>query len=64
MDVPEDRSIKIVAIQAEDVQTWGEKLTPRVERAIPRAVETVLALMEEENEPTLAFPFDEGLGVA
>lgn len=56
MDIPEDPAIKIIAIQAEDVQTLGEKLTQRVEAAIPRAVEAVLAILGEENESTCAPP--------
>jgi len=56
MDLPDDSAIKIIAIQAEDVQTLGEKLTPSVEAAIPRAVEAVLAILGEENESTCAPP--------
>lgn len=47
MKIPEDRHIKIVAIQAVDVQTLGEKMTPVVEAAIPRATETVLEILRE-----------------
>jgi hydrogenase maturation protease len=49
MDIPEDGDIKVVAIQAADVQTLNERLTPAVEAAIPRAVEAVLAILGEEN---------------
>lgn len=50
MEIPEDRDIKIVAIQAEDVQTLGEKMTPAVEAAIPRAVGTVLDILRKGGE--------------
>jgi hydrogenase maturation protease len=49
MDIPEDVAIKIIAIQVEDVQTLGEKLTPAVEAAIPRAVEAVIAALENKS---------------
>ena len=35
MDIPKDSTIKIIAIQAEEVQTLGEKLTPGVEISDP-----------------------------
>jgi len=47
MKIPEDREIIIVAIQAEDVQTLREEMTPAVEAAIPRAMETVLGILLE-----------------
>jgi len=47
MDIPEDTAIKIIAIQVEDVQTLGEKLTPEVEAGIPQAVERILTLLKE-----------------
>jgi hydrogenase maturation protease len=50
MKIPEDRDIKIVAIQAEDVQTLGEKMTPAVEAAIPSAVETILGILGNNGE--------------
>ena len=50
MDIPEDAHIKIVAIQAEDVQTLGEKMTPAVEASILGAVEAVLGVLKEEKE--------------
>ena len=49
MDIPEDPHIKIVAIQAEDVQTLGEKMTPAVEASISGAVETVMKIVKEEE---------------
>jgi hydrogenase maturation protease len=50
MDIPEDAHIKVVAIQAEDVQTLGEKMTPAVEASIPRAVEAVLEILSNDGE--------------
>jgi hydrogenase maturation protease len=49
-DIPKDSAIKIIAIQAEDVQTLGEKLPPGVKAAIARSVEAVWAVLEEEKE--------------
>jgi hydrogenase maturation protease len=46
MSLPEDRAITIIAVQVEDVLTWGEECTPPVAAAIPRAVEAVLAELE------------------
>ena len=43
MPMPED--VDIVAIEVEDVITFGEACTPRVEAAIPGAMEAVLALL-------------------
>ena len=46
MTLPDDRSISIVAIEVEDVLTFGEVCTPTVAAAIPHAVEMVLAELE------------------
>ena len=43
MVLPEDGDIVIIAIEAEDVLTFGETCTPAVSAAIPRAVDAVLA---------------------
>lgn len=43
MKLPTDEDIVIIAIEAEDVLTFGETCTPAVAAAIPRAVEAVLA---------------------
>jgi hydrogenase maturation protease len=43
MSLPQDEAIIILAIEVEDVCTFGESCTPAVAAAIPRAVETVLA---------------------
>jgi len=43
MSLPSDEALSIVAIEVEDVLTFGEACTPAVAAAIPRAVEVVLA---------------------
>lgn len=47
-DIPKD--VMIVAIEAEDVSTFGEDLTLEVEKAIPKAVEHILAILNEGRE--------------
>lgn len=52
--LPPDDQILLVAIEAEDVLTFGEECTPRVAAAIPQAVEIVqrlLAIWEKQNPP-------------
>jgi len=46
MALPDDEAITIIAIEAEDVLTFGETVTPEVAAVIPRAVEAVLAELE------------------
>lgn len=46
MSLPADEGIVIIAIEVEEVLTFGEECTPAVAEAIPRAVEAVLAEME------------------
>jgi hydrogenase maturation protease len=43
MALPPDGAITIIAVEAEDVLTFGEALTPAVASALPDAVEAVLA---------------------
>lgn len=43
MKLPPDAEILIFAIEAEDVLTFGEALTPSVAAALPRAVDELLA---------------------
>ena len=45
--VPTASSIRIVAIEAADVDTFGEKCTPAVAASIPRAAEAVQSLLIE-----------------
>jgi hydrogenase maturation protease len=49
MDIPDDSEITIIAVQAEDVQTLEEALTPEVEAVIPQAVELILELLKEQD---------------
>ena len=44
-ELPADDQVLLVGIEAEDILTFGERLTPAVEEAIPRAVEVVLELV-------------------
>jgi hydrogenase maturation protease len=50
MSLPDDEAITIIAIEVEDVLTFGEECTPQVAVAIPRAVETVLAELGERPQ--------------
>jgi hydrogenase maturation protease len=50
--LPEDGAIDLVGIEVVDVETFGETMTPAVAAAVPRAVETVLALLETDREAT------------
>jgi hydrogenase maturation protease len=46
MNLPDDEAIVIVAVEAEDVLTFGETCTPRVQAAMPSVVEAVLTEIE------------------
>ena len=46
--LPSDENLVIIAIQVEDVLTFGEHCTPEIEAAIPRAVEAVLEELGRE----------------
>jgi hydrogenase maturation protease len=48
--LPPDHEILLVGIEALDILTFGEQLTPAVEAAIPRAVETVMAMLARSGE--------------
>ena len=47
MTLPNDDNFVIIAIEVEDVLTFGEECTPTVEAAIPRVVKAVLKELEE-----------------
>ena len=47
--MPED--VTIVAIEAGDVDSFGEELTPDVAKAIPVALKIILELLEGRSEP-------------
>ena len=42
LPLPDDEAITIVAVEVEDVTTFGEACTPQVQAAIPSAVQTIL----------------------
>ena len=50
--LPENDQITLIGIEAADVSTFDETLSPEVERAVPAAVEAVLAALSKENETT------------
>jgi hydrogenase maturation protease len=47
--LPEDEAITIVAVEVEDVMTFGEMCTSQVQAAIPRAAEMVLEVLSEAS---------------
>lgn len=49
MPLPDDEEIVIVAIEAEDLLTFGEQCTPEVAAAIPRAAELVVSLLQQSR---------------
>jgi hydrogenase maturation protease len=48
--LPETDEIVLVGIEAADVLNFGEDRTPEVEAAVPRAVEAVLAALENKRK--------------
>jgi hydrogenase maturation protease len=63
MPLPTDDAIAIIAVEVENVLTFGEACTPAVAAAIPRAVDAVLAeLAASLRKPGLGGPTDEGTG--
>ena len=50
LTLPEDEDFVIIAIEVEDVINFAEACTPAVQEAIPRAVDTVIAELESENQ--------------
>ena len=50
--LPKDEDILLIAIEAADVTTFEESLSPEVEQAVPAAVEAVLAALYKENQPS------------
>jgi hydrogenase maturation protease len=47
MELPRDKGLTILAVEVEDVLTFGETCSPAVTRAIPCAVEATLAELKE-----------------
>jgi len=48
--LPENEDILLVGIETADITTFGEACTPEVEAALPRAVEAVLAALDEKRK--------------
>ncbi len=44
--LPEDEAIAIVAVEVEDVMTFGEVCTPQVQAAIPQVVQMILEVLK------------------
>jgi hydrogenase maturation protease len=49
LELPMPSTFSIVAVEAQDVVTFGEELTAEVEQAIPEAVDTVLHELERRR---------------
>jgi hydrogenase maturation protease len=45
-DLPQDRNVTLLGIEAQDLVNFGEQCTPAVAAAIPRAVREVLQILE------------------
>jgi hydrogenase maturation protease len=50
--LPRDEDILLIGIAAEEVETFGDEMTPAVEAAVPRAAARVLAALDEMREAT------------
>ncbi len=50
--LPDDDDFVIVAVEVEDVLSFAEECTPAVRKAIPRAVDVVLAELEKVRDET------------
>jgi hydrogenase maturation protease len=50
--LPRASEILLIGVEAADVQTFDESLTPEVEGAVPKAVEAVLTALDREGEKT------------
>jgi hydrogenase maturation protease len=49
-ELPANEHIVLIGIQAGDVLTFGEDLSPEVEAAIPRAMELAIGLVDAEGD--------------
>jgi len=56
MTLPEDDDFLIIAIEVEDVLSFGEECTPAVEEAVPRAVDAVLDELEADKAEASTTP--------
>jgi hydrogenase maturation protease len=50
--LPDNRNVQLVAIEARDILTFSESCTPEVQAAIPRAVEVVLEVLATLSQTT------------
>jgi hydrogenase maturation protease len=50
--LPGDNDILLIGIEAEDVQTFDESLSPAVHEAVPLAIDLVLEAISKENNHT------------
>lgn len=48
--LPSNEAVILIGIESEDVETFGETMTPAVEAAVPSAVEAVLEALESTRE--------------
>ena len=48
--LPSDENIMLIAIEAGDVYTFSEQLSPEVEAAIPSVIQAVLDALDPESE--------------
>jgi hydrogenase maturation protease len=48
--LPDSKDILLIGIEAADVQTFDESLSPEVEAALPHAVDAALFALEKERE--------------
>jgi len=53
--IPDD--VVIVGIEVKDVSTFGEDLTPEVERSVPQAVDQILQIVKEGQRRTSRIEF-------
>jgi hydrogenase maturation protease len=49
-DLPCSDNIHLIGIEAADVQTFDESLSPNVEAALPKAVDSILSIIQIEQE--------------
>ena len=48
--LPADDRLSVIAIEAEDVETFGEEMTAAVEAAVPSAAARVLTVLAQDRE--------------
>jgi hydrogenase maturation protease len=48
--LPADDQLSVIAIEAEDVETFGEEMTAAVEAAVPHAAARVLTVLDQHRE--------------